>query len=317
MLRLLTLLQSRREWAGSELAKRLSVSDRTVRRDVGRLRALDYLVESSTGTAGGYRLVSGRNLPPLVLDDEEALAVALGLVTAAGGSVSGIEEASVRALAKLQQTLPARLRPRLSALGGATAVLPLRDTPRLDPVLLGELAAACRDEHVVTFDYQGRNADHRSPRRVQPHHLVTLRGHWYLLGYDTDRDDWRTFRVDRIDRLAITYGTFIPRALPADPATYLADSLADATYRYTAHLTVDMPADVLRDRLLTPSFATLTPLGPNQCVVRVSADSLDLTVQFVASIACLDTDFTLHAPPELTSRLRALSHRLPFDTGAG
>jgi predicted DNA-binding transcriptional regulator YafY len=309
LLRLLSLLQSRREWSGSELAERLGVTDRTVRRDVERLRALDYPVEGTTGTAGGYRLTSGSNLPPLLLDDEEAVAVAVGLVMAAGGGVAGIEESSMRALAKLRQTLPARLRPRLSALGGTALALPPGDTPRVDPAILADLAAACRDHQIVTFGYRSRAGD---DRRVEPHHLVMLRGLWYLIAYDLVRDDWRTFRVDRVDGPARTHRTFTPRTLPApDPVTHLTRSLADATYRYTVHLTVELPAETLQARLFVPVRGTLKPLDERRCAVRISADSLDLTVQYVAAIAALGAGFTLDAPPEVTGRLATLARRLP------
>jgi predicted DNA-binding transcriptional regulator YafY len=312
LLRLLSLLQSRREWPGAELAERLGVTVRTVRRDVDRLRALDYPVESTTGTAGGYRLASGRNLPPLLLDDEEAIAVALGLVTAAGGSVAGIEESSMRALAKLERVLPARLRPRLAALGGATAAVPARGAPRVDPAVLAVLASCCRDRQPLVFDYLSRGGE-ASARRVEPHHLVTLQGRWYLIAYDPGRADWRTFRVDRIGSPVPAHGRFAPRDLPApDAAAYLTRSLAAAAYRYSARLTVGLGAEEVRSRLFVHVPGELEPRGRDACGIRLSAESAELVVQYVAVLSSLGADVTLEdASEEVMARLRDLRHRLP------
>ncbi|MBG6091661.1 putative DNA-binding transcriptional regulator YafY [Actinomadura viridis] len=317
LLRLLSLLQSRREWSGRELAERLGVTGRTVRRDIDRLRALDYPVESTTGVAGGYRLVSGRNLPPLLLDDEEAVAVALGLVTAAGGSVAGIEDSSMRALAKLERVLPARLRPRLAALGAATAAVPYRGAPRADPATLAVLASCCGDRRPLTFDYLDRSGE-TSDRRVEPHHLITLQGRWYLLAFDPGRADWRTFRVDRIRRPVPAHGRFAPRDLPdpgpggsADAAGYLVRSLAGASYRLTARLRVELSAEAVRDGLFAHVPGEIVPRGPDACAVRISADSAELVTQYVVAIAALGAEFTLDAPEEITARLRELRSRLP------
>src|SRR4051812_12101265 len=197
LLRLLSLLGARRDWSGVELCDRLEVSDRTLRRDMQRLRTLGYPVASTTGTAGGYRLERGAAMPPLLLDDEEAVAVAIGLRTAAGGTVSGIEEASLRALAKLEQVLPTRLRHRVQAMQAALVpVMP--SAGGIDADLLMTLATACRDQVELRFDY--RRADDTVTRRtVEPHRLVPLARRWYLLAFDTGRKDWRTLRVDRID----------------------------------------------------------------------------------------------------------------------
>ncbi|GLZ03335.1 DNA-binding transcriptional regulator [Actinomadura sp. NBRC 104412] len=310
LLRLLSLLQSRRDWRGAELAERLGVTVRTVRRDIDRLRALDYPVESTTGTTGGYRLTSGRDLPPLLLDDEEAIAVAAGLVTAAGGSVSGIEDSSRRALAKLERVLPARLRPRLAALGDLTASVPYRGAPRIDPAVLAVLASAGRDQRLLSFDYHDR-AGATSPRRVEPHHLVSLQGHWYLVAYDPDRAGWRTFRVDRIERPVPSGRGFAPRDLPApDPATFLRRSFAEASYRYTARMTVGLTADDLRGRLFAHLPGDVQDIGPDECAVRISADSAELVTQYIAAIAALDVPCALDAPAEITERLRGLARRL-------
>ncbi|GFJ95721.1 hypothetical protein Prum_093630 [Phytohabitans rumicis] len=196
LLRLLSLLLARRDWSGADLAQRLGVTTRTVRNDVERLRILGYQVDSTTGTAGGYRLGAGTALPPLLLDDEEAVAVALGLRAAAAGTVTGIEETSVRALTKLEQTLPSRLRHRVDALRAAT-VSAAGGGPTVDAHTLITIAGAARNHETLRFDYLGHDGQ-ASIRRVEPHRLVYTGHRWYLLAWDTDRGDWRTFRADRI-----------------------------------------------------------------------------------------------------------------------
>ncbi|GII93984.1 helix-turn-helix transcriptional regulator [Sinosporangium siamense] len=313
LLRLLSLLQSRREWSGADLADRLQVSGRTVRRDIDRLRALDYPVESTTGTAGGYRLAAGRNLPPLLLDDEEAIAVAIGLVTGAGGGVAGIGESSMRALAKLERVLPARLRPRLAALGGAAAAVPVHGAPRADPAVLAALASCCHERQVLTFDYPGR-AGGGGGRRVEPDSLVTVMGRWYLIAYVPDRADWRIFRADRIgDPMPVPGAHFPPRALPApDPVAYLMRSFALATYRHTARLEVGLGADAVRSRLFATVPGRIEPRGPDACTVHLSAESIELMTQYVAAIAALDPPVTLtHASEEVKTALRTLREWLP------
>lgn len=310
LLKLLSLLQARREWSGRELAERLDVTDRTVRRDIGRLRALDYPVRGTTGTAGGYRLVSGANVPPLQLDDDEAIAVAIGLTSGAGGSVAGIEESSLRALAKLQQVLPARLRPRLVAVGTATEAVPHRDVRPADPAVLAVLAGCCRDQEMVSFDYRNRR-DAASPRRVEPHNLVTVQGRWYLLAYDPDRVDWRTFRVDRIGEPQSTRRRFDRRELPAaDAAEYLTRSFAQASYRYHALVTVKLSADAVRSGVFATIPGDIDVTGEGECVVRLTADSPELVVQFVAAIAALGAEIFLDADAEIADRIRALGRAL-------
>ncbi len=207
------MLQGRRDWPGAELAERLEVSERTIRRDMERLRELGYPVESLTGPAGGYRLAAGTALPPLLLDDEEAIAIAVGLRTAARTSVTGIEETSVRALVKLEQVLPSHLRRRVQALQNATVTLNVYGGPTVDPQCLTLLAAACRDHERVRFAYTARNrADSR--REAEPHALVNAGRRWYLVAWDCGRSDWRTFRLDRLTRPA-PGNRFTPRKLPA------------------------------------------------------------------------------------------------------
>ena len=220
LLTLLSLLQARRDWPGGELAHRLEVSGRTIRRDVERLRGLGYPVESLTGPAGGYRLRAGTAMPPLLLDDDEAIAIAVGLRTAARASVTGIEETSVRALVKLEQVLPTHLRRRVSALQSATTTLPAGG-PTVDPQALTAIAAACRDFECVRFAYRGRDGV-ASRREAEPHSLVNLGRRWYLVAWDRGRRDWRTFRVDRLSGPASTGVRFTPRDLPAtDAASYV------------------------------------------------------------------------------------------------
>ena len=202
LLELLSLLQARRDWPGAELAERLEVSGRTIRRDVERLRALGYPVESLTGPAGGYRLRAGTAMPPLLLDEDEAIAIAVGLRTAARASVTGIEETSIRALVKLEQVLPAHLRRRVAALGSATIAPPVTG-PTVDPQHLTTIAAACRDSECLRFDYRSRDGT-ATRREVEPHSLVNLGRRWYLVAWDRRREDWRTFRVDRLSRPAAT-----------------------------------------------------------------------------------------------------------------
>jgi predicted DNA-binding transcriptional regulator YafY len=302
MLRLLSLLQGRREWSGRELADRLGVTERTLRRDVQRLRELDYPVVGSTGTAGGYRLEPGQALPPLLLDDDEAVAIVLALSTA----VPGLDEVGARALAKLAQVLPARLRPRLARLADTVAAVPHRQAAGADPEVLATLAAACRDTEVVTFDYRAR-AGAPGRRRVEPYHLVTLRGNWYLVAYDPERAGWRTFRLDRVAAPRSTRHGFSPRTLPApDAATYLARSFAGARYRYSARIEVALPGDAVRSRVCASVPGRISELGADRCAVSMSADSLDLVVQYVATVASLGATTKLDADPEVADRLRGL-----------
>ncbi|SHF80147.1 helix-turn-helix transcriptional regulator [Streptoalloteichus hindustanus] len=318
MLRLLSLLQSRREWSGAELAARLGVTDRTVRRDVDRLRELGYPVDASPGTGGGYRLASGRDLPPLVLDDDEAVAVAAGLLTAAGGGLSGIRETSVRALAKLEQVLPTRLRQRVAAVTQATSSVVLWDGPRADPATLAVVAAACRDHEVLSFDYASRDGA-STARRVEPHHVVTVHGRWYLIAHDPERADWRTFRVDRITAPAPTHRRFTPRPVPGgDPAAYLDRTLAAAPYRYDAEATVDAPAEVVLARMIASSPSRIEALGERRCRVRLGADSLEIVAQRVVSLLALGVEVTLDGPAEVLDHLDALGRRISqVATGTG
>ncbi|OLT40116.1 DNA-binding transcriptional regulator [Saccharomonospora sp. CUA-673] len=325
LLRLLSLLQDRREWPGPELAERLGVTTRTLRRDVDRLRALDYPVRSTGGTGGGYRLGPGSRLPPLLLDDEESVAVGVALATAAGRlPVAGLADSATRALAKLGQVLPTRLRPRLAAFGAVEAAVSRRvpaddlGAEHVDPERLAVLAVACRDAEVVTFGYAGR--DGVTDRRVEPHHLVTAEGRWYLLAHDLGRDDWRTFRVDRMSAPAGTGRRFTPRTLPDEPSAYLRASFAGARYRHTATVHIELPVDDVRRRLPAHVPGELVADGAERCHARVSAESVDIVVQYVALVAAVgagvggDTGVRIEADGEVAERLRALGHLLGGST---
>lgn len=311
LLTLLSLLQGRRDWPGSELAQRLEVSRRTIRRDIERLRGLGYPVESLTGPAGGYRLRAGTAMPPLLLDDEEAVAIAVGLRTAARASVTGIEETSVRALVKLEQVLPAHLRRRVGALGSATITLPASG-PTVDPQSLTVIAAACRDFERVRFAYRGRDGT-ASRREVEPHALVNLGRRWYLVAWDGDRRDWRTFRVDRLDRPASTGVRFAPRDPPArDVAAYVEQRLSAAPNRYQARVTLHASAESIRRR--HPSYwGTIDPIDDRSCEYRTGDDDLDW---LALRVAMLGVDFDVHEPPELVEHLLALGRRLERAAGS-
>ncbi|MEV4175557.1 YafY family protein [Nonomuraea sp. NPDC049709] len=302
LLNLLSLLQTPREWPGGELAERLGVSRRTVRRDVERLRDLGYPVEATMGAAGGYRLVAGTAMPPLLLDDEEAVAITVGLSTAARHPVQGIEEASVRALAKLEQVLPARLRHRVRSLGGATVPMPALEGPQVDPGRLTALAVAAAGKERVRFAYRA-NDGATSRRLVDPHRLVVAGRRWYLLGHDLDRDDWRIFRIDRIDELRPTGARIVPRELPAGgAAAYVADQLYSLASTYEAVVTLHAPiTEPIR------ALGEVTPIGERVCRLRMHADTLDWLAFRLTAIGC---EFEVHEPPELTEHLRELAARL-------
>lgn len=310
LLKLLSLLQTRRDWPGAELATRLDVSPRTIRRDVERLRELGYPVDASTGPSGGYRLHAGTAMPPLLLDDDEAVAIAVGLRTAAGASVTGIEETAIRALVKLEQVLPSHLRRRVNALGSVLTTLPASG-PTVDPRALTTIAGACRDHERLRFDYSARDGA-RSVRVVEPHSLVNLGRRWYLVAWDRDRAGWRTFRIDRLERPAPAGARFAPRALPAeDPATFVAARLHAAPSRYQARLTLHAPATTIADR--SPyAQGSVEPIDERTCEYRTSDDSLDW---LALRVGMLGVDFDVHEPPELVERMAVLAAR--FERAAG
>ena len=304
LLRLLSLLQARRDWTSAELATRLGVTTRTIRNDIGRLRGLGYPVDARPGVAGGYRLGTGGGMPPLLLDDDEAVAVAIGLRTAAGGSIAGIEETSVRALVKLLQVLPSRLRHRVSAF--QTYALPMPSPgPQVDPDVLTVIASACRDHERLRFGYRAHSGA-ASQRSVEPYRLVNDRRRWYLVAWDSDRDDWRTFRVDRIEPRTPAGPRFTPRALPPDReiAARVARGVGQATWRYRARVIVDAPAGYVRGRLPIP--VDVESVGENQCAFEPGSDHPQMLALY---LGMLDADFTVVDSPALVDALRELTKR--------
>ena len=317
LLSLLSLLQTRREWTGAELADRLEIDVRTVRRDVDKLRTLGYPVHSARGVAGGYRLGAGGELPPLLLDDTEAVAVAVGLRTAASGSVSGIEEASVQALAKLEQLLPGRLRRRVRALGEATSAFSFQ-TERVDANLLADVAAACRETMTVRFAYLTRD-ERAGERHAQPAAVVYSGSRWYLLAFDLQREDWRTFRVDRIRGRLRPAGRGRARPVPGgDPAAYVRERLQSAGERAapsTPPGRVRVHAPAKRIRAAVPGrWADVQPDGEHACVVRTRGPWRD---SFLVWMATLGEPFEVLDPPQLRERAGQLAHRLAAATAAG
>jgi predicted DNA-binding transcriptional regulator YafY len=303
LLRLLSLLQARANWSGAELADRLGVTARTVHNDVERLRSLGYPVHASRGVGGGYRLGAGAALPPLLLDDDEAVAVAVGLRTAAGGSVTGIQETSLRALAKLEQVLPSRLRHQVRAMQAATVEVPVPG-PTVDPEVLTAVAAACRDHQRLRFDYRDHDGS-ASVRTVEPHRLVHDRGRWYLVAWDVDRQDWRTFRADRVQPRIPTGPRFAPRDPPdGDVATWLQRGVGAATWRYRARVRVHAPAEQVAGRL--PPAVVLEAVDERSCVADVGSDTPQMLAVY---LGMLEEDFEVDGPPELVEQLRTLADR--------
>lgn len=305
LLRLLSLLEARRDWTGPQLAQRLDVTTRTVRNDIERLRSLGYPVQAAPGVGGGYRLGVGAAVPPLLLDDDEAVAVAIGLRSAAGGAVSGIEESSVRALNKLERMLPSRLRRRVGTLAATMVALP-GSGPSVDADGLMVIAAACRDNERLRFDYEN-HAGAGSMRTVEPHRLVNAGRRWYLLAWEGDRGDWRTFRVDRMRLRPPAGPRFAPRELTEREVTErISGGLAVATWRYRATVTVRAPADEIAARL--PSVITAEPIDEQSCTVDVGSDSPAMLALY---LGMLQTDFRVDetADPELAEHLRTLAAR--------
>jgi predicted DNA-binding transcriptional regulator YafY len=306
LLRLLSLLQTRRDWPGADLAQRLGVSARTIRRDVDRLRELGYPVHATTGTFGGYRLGAGAALPPLLLDDDEAVAVAVGLRTAAGGAVAGIEETSLSALTKLEQVLPSRLRHRVNALQTYTVPIINAGGPTVDADVLTAIAGACRDQERLRFDYRDHEGS-ASIRAVEPHRLVCWGRRWYLVAWDTDRQDWRTFRVDRIEPRTPTGPRFTPRDLPdGDVAAYVARRVSTASWRYRARVTVHAPADALAKRIPTAYGLEVEAVDERTCILHAGADRLETLAVY---LGMLGVDFEVSEPPELVEHIRTLADR--------
>jgi predicted DNA-binding transcriptional regulator YafY len=309
VLQLLSLLQTYKFWPGGELADRLDVSDRTLRRDVDRLRSLGYPVDSTPGVAGGYRLAAGTHMPPLLLEDDEAVAIAVGLRAAAGASVEGIEETALRAMAKLEQVLPDRLRRQVNAIHGNVTQLQWPGSgPLVDPGALAVLARACRDHEEVRFDYQRRDGE-GSRRLVQPHALVSGSRRWYLVAWDVRRSDWRTFRVDRLSGPKLAGARFEVRPLPAaDAAAFVRQSIGSMPMPHAATVVVDAPVDDVR-ALLRWVDATPEARPDGRTDVHVRSESLEWVDTVVALLAG-SWDLEVVEPAELRPRLATLARRL-------
>ena len=303
LLRLLSLLQSRPDWNGPELAERLGVTTRTVRRDVDRLRQLGYPVDASPGVAGGYRLGTGANLPPLLFDDDEATAVAFALNASAGGAVRGMEEPALAALAKLDRLLPPRLRHRVAALQETTVRLDRR-ADDVDASLLVVIAQASAAQERVSLSYRDREG-RVSERRVEPYRLVCTGRRWYLVAHDLDRAAWRTFRVDRIAE-AVRTGHRFRLVEPPDAAALVSEAISVAPYRYVARIVIDAPAEEVARRV-PPTVGVVEPDGLDRAVLTTGADDLDL---LAGHLVGLGLSFEALEPPELRARLRRVARSL-------
>ncbi len=305
-LRLLSLLQRHRHWSGADLADRLGVSLRTLRRDVDRLRELGYPVDAQPGVAGGYALAPGAVLPPLVLDDDEAVALAVALSAAASTGVAGVAEPSVRALAKVVPVMPRRLRRRVDALRAVTVPGTWGAGPGggASADVLTLLALACRDGERIGLAYTAADGT-RSDRTVDPYRLVPLGSHWYLVAWDVDRGDWRVLRVDRVRGPAATGRPFAPRALPAeDVAVWVRERVSGGPERWRVEAVVDAPADDVRRRVTWWLSVQDEPDG--RCRVRLDVDDL---LWAATALGLLGADFTVVSPPELAATLDAVAGR--------
>ncbi|MEV4824086.1 YafY family protein [Micromonospora sp. NPDC049274] len=309
VLRMLTLLQRRSSWTATELAVELGVTDRCVRRDVQRLRALGYPIHASAGVGGGYQLGAGTRLPPLLLDDEEAIATAVSLRLASGGTIAGAGEAALRALTKLDQVMPARLRAEVRAVHGSTDTL-IGPVVEIDAELLVTLARACRDAVRVRFTYAGRDGGERE-RTVEPVRMVTTGRRWYLMAWDVDRDDWRTFRLDRMRATVAMTWRFPARDHP-DPIAFVQRSVTDAPYRYLARVRVHAPPERVRE-VVPPQVGRVEVGGDGWCVLVVGGDSLDW---LAAHIARLPYEMEVVEPAELREAAALLARRLAAMAGS-
>ena len=307
VLRLLGLLQRRPSWTAAGLAAELGVTDRSVRRDVERLRALGYPVHATAGVGGGYRLGAGTRLPPLLLDDEEAIATAVSLRMASGGTVAGAGDAALRALAKLDQVMPPRLRAEVRAVHGATDTL-VGPGVQIDAELLVTLARACRDAVRVRFRYPGRDGGDRE-RTVEPVRMVATGRRWYLMAWDADRDGWRTFRLDRMREAVATTWRFRPREHP-DPVAYVQRAVTEAPYRHLARIRVHAGPDEVR-ALVPPQVGRVEDDHDGWCVLVVGGADLDALAVHVARLGfemeVLEPAALREAAARLARRLAALA----------
>lgn len=305
LLRLLSLLQTHRFWPGAELATRLGVSHRTLRRDIDRVRELGYEVIASPGVAGGYRLRPGSTMPPLLLDDEEAVAIVVGLLSATSGAAAGAEETSVQALAKLVSFMPTRLRDRVDALTTATAPVAVPGGVRVDTHTLITIAQACRHVERLRFGYVAASGE-RTARLVEPHRLVPLNRRWYLLAWDVDRDDWRQFRVDRMTVPEPTGAACTPREVPGgDAGAFVRSRLADRPARH--QVVVRVRTNAVTVARAVEHWGRVTPTDDDVCLLRMEVDTLDWPTLVLASVGA---EFEVIQPPELRDHLVAVARAL-------
>lgn len=305
VLGLLALLQARREWSGNDLSRRLEVDIRTIRRDVDRLRALGYVIHASTGPGGGYRLGSGAATPPLLLDDDEAIAVALALNTTAS-TVTGPQDAALRALVKLDQLLPTRLKRKWNALHAVTLSLASGHVIA-NPKTLTTVATACRDQRRLQFKYEDR-AGKALVRDVEPMRLVHTGMVWYLVAWDVVRANWRTFRIDRIDsKTEVKQGAvFTPRTPPEDFLAMVSRSIASVPYRYRVRLKLSEPLTAVKKKV--PQWlGSLESIDASHSLLTIGADSYELLTSLIARV---DLDFELYAADELRQPILNVLKRL-------
>ena len=305
VLQLLGLLQSRRVWTGEELAERLNVTTRSVRRDVDRLRDLGYPVHASKGHGGGYQLGAGAALPPLLLDPDEAVAMAVCLRLAAGGTVAGVGESALRALSKLDQVMPSRLRSQVSAVHDATVTLISPSAVEaVEPDVLMTLARACRDREHVNLGYVDIRGN-ATQRRLEPYQLVTTGRRWYLLAYDRDKQDWRSLRLDRMADVRALGSTFVARDAP-DAAKYVQKSISSSPYRYVARVRYLASEEALAQHF-SPASVTIEAEGPDTCIVTAGADDPERMILYFATVGY---DFEILEPPEVVEAAAIVAERL-------
>jgi predicted DNA-binding transcriptional regulator YafY len=304
VLRLLSLLQARGEWSGGDLAERLEIDVRTLRRDVDRLRTLGYVIDASSGPGGGYRLGAGSSPPPLLLDDDEAVAVAVALAAAAG-SVAKLRDIALGVLVKLERILPPRLRRRVDALHAVTLTLS-GGAPSVEPAMLMTIASACRDHESLRFQYRDQ-ANRTTLREVEPMRLVHTGRLWYLAAWDVSREGWRTFRLDRVDVQGLFLGArFIPREPPEDLATYVSRSITTARYQHRVRVRLSESSSTLAERI-PPWIGLIEPIDERTSMLTIGGDTIEALTSFIVQTG---VDFELLEPPELKGPIREIAERL-------
>lgn len=304
LLKLLGLLEGRIDWTAGELARRLEVTTRTIRRDITRLRSLGYPVEALAGPGGGYRLGAGGKLPPLLLDDDEALAVALGLRVSTTAAVGGLEDASLSAMAKLEHVLPARLRSRLEDVSDATTSTLAGSPTEVDLSVLSAVASTIRKRERLRCEYVDGER-RRSERHMEPVRLVHTGRRWYLVAFDLDRDDWRTFRLDRVTNVIPTGMRARSRAGP-DPVELVQRGITVDAWRHPSSIVLHCPAGLAR-RMISPTVGTVEAIDDQKCRLVIGADEMKWLAHFLLS---LEVDFDVEEPDALRVELAAIGERL-------